>query len=115
MSALGYLVYPVPCTNSSSNAAANHPEHRRSQCVDAADQLASRVLLGIAVAGSSVACLLTRLVIGQEQPRAHRLGPVADRRRVRRLIGRPQELNCRRADRGLLRAAHPRPSGRLGR
>jgi hypothetical protein len=59
-----YLVYPDLNVSSASNAAANHPDHRRGQCVDAADQLASPVLLGIAVAGSSVACLLIRLVIG---------------------------------------------------
>lgn len=59
-----YPVYPDLNTSLASNAAANHPDHRRGQCVDAVDQLASPVLLGIAVAGSSVACLLIRLVIG---------------------------------------------------
>ncbi|WP_457107135.1 hypothetical protein [Methylobacterium sp. P5_C11] len=64
MSAPVYPVYPDLNTSSASNAAANHPDHRRGQCVDGADQLDSPILLGIAFAGSSVACLLIRLLIG---------------------------------------------------
>ncbi len=64
MSAPVYPVYPDLYTSSASNAAANRPEHRRGQGVDTLDQLASPVLLGIAVVGSAVACLLILLVNG---------------------------------------------------
>ena len=57
-------VYPDPNTSSASNHAANTPVHRAGDSVNTIDQLASPVLLGIAVAGAAVACSLIRLVIG---------------------------------------------------
>jgi hypothetical protein len=64
MSAPAYPVYPDVNTSAVSNTAANHPDHRRGECVDGNDQLASPVLLGIGAVGSAVACLLIRLVLG---------------------------------------------------
>ena len=61
MSAPVYPVYPDLYTSSASNAAANRPEHRRGQGVDTLDQLASPVLLGIAVVGSAVALSLIHI------------------------------------------------------
>jgi hypothetical protein len=57
-------IYPDVNTSSASNGATNRPVHRMGDDVDTIDQLPSPYLLGIAVAGSAVACLLIRLVIG---------------------------------------------------
>jgi hypothetical protein len=57
-------IYPDVNTSSAGSGAANRPVHRVGEDVNTTDQLASPVLLGIAVAGASVACLLIRLVIG---------------------------------------------------
>ncbi|CAA2160713.1 hypothetical protein MBRA_05869 [Methylobacterium brachiatum] len=57
-------IYPDVNTSSASSGAANTPVHRAGEDVDATDQLASPVLLGIAVAGAFAAVLLISLVIG---------------------------------------------------
>jgi hypothetical protein len=57
-------VYPDVNTSSASSGAANQPIHRQGADVNTGDQLASPVLLGIAVAGSAVACLLIWLLVG---------------------------------------------------
>jgi hypothetical protein len=57
-------IYPDVNTSSASSGAANRPIHRLGEDVDSGDQLASPVLLGIAVAGAVVALLLVWLVIG---------------------------------------------------
>ena len=57
-------IYPDVNTSSASNEGANRPAHRRGDDINAVDQLASPVLLGIAVAGAVAACILVTLVIG---------------------------------------------------
>ena len=57
-------VYPDMNTSSTSGMAANRPRYRFGEDVNSGDQLPSPYLLGIALAGSSVACLIIRLVIG---------------------------------------------------
>lgn len=57
-------IYPDVNTSSASSGAANRPIHRLGEDVDTGDQLASPVLLGMAVAGEVVALLLVWLVIG---------------------------------------------------
>ena len=57
-------IYPDVNTSSASGMAANQPRHRFGEDVNSGDQLPSPYLLGIALAGSSVACLIIRLVIG---------------------------------------------------
>ena len=57
-------IYPHVNTSSASNQAANRAVHRQGEDVDTTDQLPSPYLLGIALAGSAVAALLIRLVIG---------------------------------------------------
>lgn len=56
--------YPDVNTSSASGAAANKLTHRLGVDVNSGDQLPSPYLLGIAVSGAAVACLLIRLVIG---------------------------------------------------
>jgi hypothetical protein len=55
-------IYPDVNTSSASSGAANQPDHRLGQDINTVDQLASPVLLGVAVAGSAVACLLIWLL-----------------------------------------------------
>jgi hypothetical protein len=57
-------IYPDVNITPASNRAANQPVHRLGQDVNTGDQLASPVLLGVAVAGSAVACLLIWLLVG---------------------------------------------------
>jgi hypothetical protein len=57
-------IYPDVNTSSASNQAANRTVHRRGEDVDTTDQLPSPHLLGIALAGSAVAALIIRIVIG---------------------------------------------------
>jgi hypothetical protein len=57
-------IYPDVNTSSASSGAANQPIHRQGASVNTGDQLASPVLLGIAVVGAIVACLLIQLVNG---------------------------------------------------
>jgi hypothetical protein len=57
-------IYPDVNTSAASNAATNRQVHRVGEDVDTTDQLASPVLLGIAVAGAIAAMLLVMLVIG---------------------------------------------------
>jgi hypothetical protein len=57
-------IYPDVNTSSASSGAANQPVHRLGQDVNTGDQLASPVLLGIAVVGAVVACLLIWLLVG---------------------------------------------------
>ncbi len=57
-------IYPDVNISSASNQAANRAVHRQGEDVDTTDQLPSPYLLGIALAGSAVAALLIRLVIG---------------------------------------------------
>jgi hypothetical protein len=57
-------IYPDVNTSSATSGAANQPVHRQGESVNTVDQLASPVLLGLAVAGAAVASLLIRLVIG---------------------------------------------------
>lgn len=57
-------IYPDVNTSSASNQAANRIAHRRGEDVDTTDQLPSPYLLGIALAGSAVAALIIRIVIG---------------------------------------------------
>ena len=57
-------IYPDVNTSSASNQGANRPIHRLGDDINAVDQLASPVLLGIAVAGAIAAMLLVSLVIG---------------------------------------------------
>jgi hypothetical protein len=57
-------IYPDVNTSSASSGAANTPAHRAGEDVDTTDQLASPVLLGLAIAGAVAAVLLIWLVIG---------------------------------------------------
>lgn len=57
-------IYPDLNTSSASGAAANEPAHRIGGDVNSGDQLPSPYLLGIALSGSAVACLMIRLIIG---------------------------------------------------
>ena len=57
-------IYPDVNTSAASNEGANRPIHRRGDDINAVDQLASPVLLGIAVVGAITAMLLVTLVIG---------------------------------------------------
>ncbi|QGY04792.1 hypothetical protein MMSR116_24950 [Methylobacterium mesophilicum SR1.6/6] len=57
-------IYPDVNTSSASNHATTRPIHRAGEDVDTTDQLPSPYLLGIATAGSFVALLLVKLVIG---------------------------------------------------
>lgn len=57
-------IYPDVNTSSASSGAANRPVHRAGEDVDTTDQLASPVLLGIAIAGAVAAIVLVSLVIG---------------------------------------------------
>lgn len=56
--------YPDVNTSFASGAAANKLTHRLGVDVNSGDQLPSPYLLGIALSGAAVACLLIRLVIG---------------------------------------------------
>lgn len=57
-------IYPEVNTSSASNGAANRPVHRQGEDVNTTDQLASPILLGIAIAGAVAAIVLVSLVIG---------------------------------------------------
>lgn len=57
-------IYPDVNISSASNQAANQPVHRQGEDVNTTDQLPSPILMGVAVAGAAVACLLVWLVIG---------------------------------------------------
>ncbi|SFV13164.1 MULTISPECIES: hypothetical protein [unclassified Methylobacterium] len=57
-------IYPDVNTSSASNQGANRPVHRRGEDVNTTDQLASPILLGVGAAGSVVALLLIRLLVG---------------------------------------------------
>jgi hypothetical protein len=57
-------IYPDVNTSSASSGAANQPIHRQGASVNTGDQLASPVLLGIAVVGSAVAVVLIWLLVG---------------------------------------------------
>jgi len=57
-------IYPDVNTSSASSGAANRPVHRQGEDVNTVDQLSSPVLLGVGVAGSVVALLLIRLLVG---------------------------------------------------
>jgi hypothetical protein len=57
-------IYPDVNTSSASGAADNKPAHRWGDDVNSGDQVPSPYLLGIALSGSAVACLLIRLIIG---------------------------------------------------
>jgi hypothetical protein len=57
-------IYPDVNTSSASSGAANQPDHRLGQDVNTVDQLSSPVLLGTAIVGAAVACLLIQLVNG---------------------------------------------------
>jgi hypothetical protein len=57
-------IYPDVNTSSASSGAANKPVHRQGESVNTVDQLSSPILLGIAVVGAAVACLLIQLVNG---------------------------------------------------
>lgn len=50
--------------SSATGVAANEPAHHLGEGVNTGDRLPSPYLLGIALSGSAVACLLIRLVIG---------------------------------------------------
>jgi hypothetical protein len=62
--AMSVPVYPDVNTGSASGEGANRSVHRFGEDVNTGDQLPSPYLLGIAAAGSFVACLLIRLVFG---------------------------------------------------
>ncbi|MHB2209725.1 hypothetical protein [Methylobacterium sp. CM6257] len=57
-------IYPDVNTSSASRGAANQPVHRQGASVNTGDQLSSPVLLGVAILGAIVACLLIQLVNG---------------------------------------------------
>lgn len=57
-------IYPDVNTSSVSNQGSNRPIHRLGDDINAVDQLASPILLGIAFAGAIAAMLLVMLVIG---------------------------------------------------
>lgn len=57
-------IYPDVNTSSANSRAANEPIHRLGESVNTTDQLASPILLGVGAAGSVVALLLIRLLVG---------------------------------------------------
>lgn len=57
-------LYPDVNTGSASNQATTRPIHRHGDDVDTTDQLPSPILMGVAVAGAALSCLLVWLVIG---------------------------------------------------